>query len=372
MNKRQTLYKPEVEWLKNALVEQKGEQNLYRLTWRNTSGELLNLLWTAEEINDFAKHEIIHLSVQEKMDLKTEKWAKEIERTFLNLKKEKPLNKSIDIYQSLEWRKAINDLLEWVSENDAQVLFNNNLKAKLWELWLKFFNFSYYYLKNKIHNATFVVSFEWNDDVREKELNERAEKCARILEEVYHKLKNENPIRKNIDVYGDKDWRKAITDLVDWASGSDAQILFDRKLEKELTKRWLTFSRPAYDYFVNKERSWSVHFHVSLKGVDILREDAVQKNVEKCAETIKEIFLKLKEVSPSTYEIDIYKDSKWQEAITSLVESTFEEDTTEIFNKKLRNELTKLWLTFNSTPYVYFIDEDSRSKLSFKVSELKK
>jgi len=71
MSKRQTLSQPNVNGLDYPLLEQKGDENLYRLTGRKGEGkvqsELITVLGTAEEINTYAGDDLISIQPQKKV-----------------------------------------------------------------------------------------------------------------------------------------------------------------------------------------------------------------------------------------------------------------------------------------------------------------
>ena len=83
MNKRQTLCQPDVENVTYALLEQKWEEDMYRLTGRKfqkwTEWDLIHVLWTAKEINDYAWDEIVRLSEDEKKIIKAKECLKDKE-----------------------------------------------------------------------------------------------------------------------------------------------------------------------------------------------------------------------------------------------------------------------------------------------------
>lgn len=126
MNKRQTLSQPNVDGLSYSLLEQKGDQNTYRLTGRlDVNGDLVKVLGTAQEINTYAKDEIVSTQPPKSVVVSeqtvpvkqvTKKETKEViniaQRVsvaakglwnlFLEQKKITPLKKEIEIYRTEE------------------------------------------------------------------------------------------------------------------------------------------------------------------------------------------------------------------------------------------------------------------------------
>ncbi len=221
------------------------------------------------------KDEIIIATTQEHtnniLNLRVEKTAKKIKEIFLRLKKETPLKKEIDIYKDPEWWKAITDLANW-AWSEVSTLFDKNLQTELYNLWLKYPSpqLSYFTQKSTSPTVCFETGFLWPDTIREEALNNRAIKCAWVINKVFLRLKKETPLQTEIDIYKDHEWWKAITDLVDWAR-SDASLFF-KKLQEKLYNLWLYFSSPSLSYFTEKSTSPTVWFKISFLWTDKLEK----------------------------------------------------------------------------------------------------
>lgn len=62
--------------------------------------------------------------------------ARKLEKVFLNLEKEYPWQKNLDVYEDENWRKAINELLKrgnWKVDKSTELIWY--LQVKLWNLW---------------------------------------------------------------------------------------------------------------------------------------------------------------------------------------------------------------------------------------------
>lgn len=118
----------DVDWLKQAyLREASGETwpyRKYRLSGRKTTWALINVIWTPEEINDYANKELITLSEEEKLTLLIDAAAEQLWSLYTALLKEKNTNTdntdkqktltfledAINIYEYDKWKEIINSL----------------------------------------------------------------------------------------------------------------------------------------------------------------------------------------------------------------------------------------------------------------------
>jgi hypothetical protein len=264
MNKRQTHHQPHIDWLNYSLLEQKWEQDLYRLTWRDTTTwQLINILWSAQEIEDKTGYKISSPEiVDNSLEWRVNRCADTLESVFLRLKEKDPFNENINVYGDDEWWNAITSLVDGQGI-DAQKLFDINLKEALEKKWLKFGrpSYSYFTEKSKAWWVWFSISFLNDDIIKQWEIERRTKVCADTLESVFLRLKEKDPFNEDINVYADDEWWNAITSLVDGAWWF-VKELFDVYLKNELTKKWLWFSTPSYDYFIEKSKAWTVWFNV--------------------------------------------------------------------------------------------------------------
>jgi hypothetical protein len=178
MSKRQTLSQPNINWLQNSLLEQKWEENIYKLSWRKIADwvqwDLVQILWTAEEINNYTGDETIslpktltvELSEEEQMLIKVKQCASKLHEVYLRLKDEDVLKAYVDVYNDQEWQKAITDLVGWLLRNEAIFLFDI-LKHDLWEYWLTFSRPATEYFIQKLPAWTVWFNIKKNENFKQ-------------------------------------------------------------------------------------------------------------------------------------------------------------------------------------------------------------
>ncbi|MCK9466772.1 MAG: hypothetical protein M0P94_00435 [Candidatus Absconditabacterales bacterium] len=268
MSKRQTVGQPNVDGLKYSLLEQEGKKNRYRLSGRNTTNELITVLGTKEHINEYVGKDIIYISEAEKLESKIKKSSEAINRLFLRLKKETPLKSEINIWQTIEGKNIMSEFLNEINDsNTIQSLFKK-LQLNLKDYNLKFSHspFIYFREKDKLPSLWFNVSFIGEDIVKEKEVKRKTQESAEQLNKIYLRLKNSDLSKKEINIYADPEGQKVITDFVQGTTSQNGPKLLE-KLKDELSKYGLSFSYPAYNYFIEEVKTPNIWFN--LKEIKI-------------------------------------------------------------------------------------------------------
>ncbi len=152
-------------------------------------------------------------------------------------------------------------------------------------------------------------------ELKKEIIKQKAKKCADILEKVFWSLKSESPLKSRFDVYGTDAWWDAITQAVDKSYGMrEAATIFDW-VKWLLEQKWLSMNRPAYDYFVQKERWGGVWLDVGIIGEDTIREKEIEKRAVTCAKVLEHIYTDLSKENTEENEFDLYENPFGKDAI---------------------------------------------------------
>lgn len=251
MSNRQTVSQPQVDWVKYALLEQDGEQDRYRFTWRDkTTGDLIAILWTAGEIEEKVWERFITTPeiVDTSPEWRAETCSKVLEAVFLRLKGAKPLEVFINIFTDPEGKEAILDFARSTKNTNEFNLLQSALQSK----WLKYSSpwYDYFKVDGMWWGAWLNISFVWNDNIRENKIQESSHKYTSQFIEVFERL-YEPPNLTVIDILKDPTWLAATKELI-----IDAQwnlnVLFDA-LRNSLGEKWYRLSMPWTTYFNNSD-----------------------------------------------------------------------------------------------------------------------
>lgn len=177
--------------------------------------------------------------------------AQNLKDLFVKMKNKDPLKDKIDLCKEPEWRSAIQELLKFAKDPDEKMKLFDYLRINLNDLWLEWSRSAYTYFSWNFSDAYYDVSFLKQDIIKETEIENRSEKCAENLINLYENFKLENENKSVMHMHTFSEWWKNIEDFLNWVSGRDIAKMFGH-LSENLDDKWYRFSRPSYTYFENK------------------------------------------------------------------------------------------------------------------------
>ena len=192
----------------------------------------------------------------------------------------------------------------------------------------------------------------------EKSAKKAAEICAKNLKNLFVKMKNEDPLKDQFDLYWEAGWRDAIQELLKLAKDPmDRMRLFDY-LDMKLKNLWLKWSRPSYTYF--SENSYDANYYVSFLHQDMIKEREVNKRSKKCAQNLIDLYNKFKLENEDKETLYMNVLSEWWKNIEDFLEWVSGWDIKEMFGY-LSQELDAKWYIFNRPSYTYFENKNDGS-----------
>lgn len=176
----QTVAQPSIKGGAYGLLEQDGNNNHYRLTYRDaTKNELVVILWSAEKINaeswyhptrvDIKKETDKTTKTQDPTNPKAEEWkelkthteslnervvgtANTMIAAYTQAREKAPLNMYVNVIEDEAVRKRLKEDMEMFGKTETQAMswMNNNIKPTLTNLWFSTNSVAATYLVNSI------------------------------------------------------------------------------------------------------------------------------------------------------------------------------------------------------------------------------
>lgn len=257
LSKRQTLSQPNVNWLMYVLIEQKWDENWYRLNARkNTNnvsevGEQVFLVGTKEDINQQVWQEVIYVSPKEKDQIKAEEIAGKLELVYQRLKADLPYCREFYFQGHKYDKEGFEVLCEYIrvarSEIPMKILktelekigltchdwsYTENSTGENTEENLKFLDWTYRFMLVSLEDSRTRQKLTWNTEV-----------CADRINEIFERLHVNNKKNEPIDIMEDPETVRMLRDLTRAYGGSIIE-LFEKYLNPKVKKYWLTLIPP--------------------------------------------------------------------------------------------------------------------------------
>jgi len=283
MSERQTLGSPNIDWHIYSKLEQRWEDNYYRLNTRikngegiDTVGDLRTIIWTDEEVNAQLWENVINISENEQferiLDKQINERYNEINLIYTDFRDKNPYIEKLK-YNDLhggEIYAVVNKIKDFIKEHNITEKDLPHLTKKLHKVaedkWLKLEIKKIGNLKKSYWEWWFILDITRIDEekIMQEYIEQQTTECANTLIEIYEEIENlddkDKKSRKNrywgkesFNVYKNEEWKKVIHELVrnDWANTK----LLLHVLKQKLEILWFESSRPAYDYFLNENMS---------------------------------------------------------------------------------------------------------------------
>ena len=204
----------------------------------------------------------------------------------------------------------------------------------------------------------------------EKADKKEAEICAKNLKTIFIKMKNENPLKDEFDLYQTQEWRESIQKLLKHSKDPNDMARLFNYLEIELENLWLKWSRSSYSYF-----SWNwlngAWYSIKFSNQDKIKEIEINNRSKKCAENLIKIYkeFKLKNENKNEKSMRMNILSQWWDNIEELLNGVSGWDIASMFDY-LSQELEAKWYSFSRPSYSYFESKnDGSAWISVKEKE---
>lgn len=252
--KWQTLSQPTVNWLKYVLIEQKWEENRYRLNARKEVnhnltevGEQVVLIGTKEDINQKVWQEVIYVSPEEKDQIKAQEIAGKLKSVYQRLKTDLPFCHEFYFQWDKYDKEGFEVLCEYIRAAHSATSMGI-LKIELEKVWLtcrhrsnfensieknlEFLNWAYRFKLVSIEDNTLRQKLSWNTEI-----------CAERIKNIFDRMNKDNKEVKPINLMEDPETMRMLEDLTHAYPGSIIE-LFEKYLNPEVKKHWLTLLPP--------------------------------------------------------------------------------------------------------------------------------
>lgn len=206
---------------------------------------------------------------KEEIIVRAKNCTKTLISVFDRLKKENPLESSLDLYKDNEAREAITKTIEWLWWNQANAVFKE-IDNFLHKQWLRAHSrpaMAYFREESKQSGARFEVEVIGPDTLKISTLEKMAQKAVDQIEELYNELKT-NDVKKNwefaetrFNLYKNAKGKEIITSAVNWLRWGAELML--KNINTKLRERWIEIkSRSSISYFTEKSKSAGIQFEV--------------------------------------------------------------------------------------------------------------
>lgn len=388
MSKREVLSTRVVTWMKEVVVEQKWEENLYRVKGRKIQEgvwwELIHILWTAEQINNACGEHVVYHHAAEKKPITC---ANKVYERFMHLKQQDPWSTYINIGADEQGREAIHALMYDVGDEEM-ILLDYQLQQALLAKWLRARCSSYEEFQDKekhgsVFGPCFHVAYMGHDEIQEAEMQKRVGECATTLHEIYLQYKRAHPYQHEVDVYADPVWKQAIHACIEntWKYG----VILMAKLHKELTTRWFSSTRSAlqtllpWDAVANdishisskSTTGYVSHpwFRLAIHGVDTIKNEWIDVKTTTCAHILQQVYHRIQQQTGRTWYINICEEREWQQALIDMMVDAWPTDMASI-HTQLNEKLRELHLLCSHTSYDALIHPEKKLAGWFELTHI--